>query len=51
MDWISAIPGFFFDQLADVANAIDRHFDLTTVVLVCAALLLVLALALAKPRR
>jgi hypothetical protein len=50
MDWISAILGFFFEQLANVADMVDRHFDLPIVVLVCAALLLVFAFALAKPR-
>ena len=50
MDWISAIVGFFFDQLGNAANMIDRHFDILKVVLVCAALLLVFAFALAKPR-
>jgi hypothetical protein len=51
MDWISSFLGFFFEQFANIADMVDRHFDLPKVVLVCAAILLVLAVGLAKPRR
>jgi hypothetical protein len=51
MDWISAIVGFLFDQLGNAADMIDRHVDFPKVVIVCAALLLVFAVALAKSRR
>jgi hypothetical protein len=51
MDWVSSFLGFFFEQFTNVADIVDRHFDLSKVVLVCAALLLIFALALAKPRR
>jgi hypothetical protein len=51
MDWISAFWGFFFDQLANAAQLLDRHVDFRGVVLVCVAVLLVLSLALANPRR
>jgi hypothetical protein len=51
MDWISAIVEFFFDQLANAASLVDRHFDLPKLVLAGAVLILVFAVALAKSRR
>ena len=51
MDWISSFLGFFLEHFATAAQVVDRNLDLPKVVIVCAALLLVLSFALAKPRR
>jgi hypothetical protein len=51
MDWIVSFLGFLLKKFASAAQVVDQYLGLIKVVMVGVAVLLVLALALARSKR